>query len=120
MRFKAWARTFVVVALVISGCKGFWDVPSGSGGGQGSASGFFYVLNQKAAQLAGFSFAANSTTLTAVGGSPYALGAAPFSAAISPNGGFLYVGTAAGIYVYNINATTGALTLLNNGSVISA
>jgi 6-phosphogluconolactonase (cycloisomerase 2 family) len=48
------------------------------------------------------------------------LSAAPFSAAISPNGGFLYLGTAAGIFVYSVNGSTGALTLLNNGSVISS
>src|SRR5579871_3398480 len=121
MKLKVLARLLLAVAPIVSGCKGFWDVPSGSGGGgTGSASGIFYVLNQKTAQIACYSFAASSTTVTAVSGSPYSLSASPLAAATSPNGGFLYVSTAAGIFVYNINATTGALTLLNNGAAISS
>lgn len=123
MKIKAWARLLLAVAPALSGCKGFWDVPSGSGGsggGTGNASGVFYVLNQKTAQLAGFSFASGSKTPTAVTNSPYTLGAAPFSVAVSPGGGFLYVSTAAGIYAYSINSSTGALTLLNNNNVLSA
>lgn len=122
MNIKKWARLLLAVAPILSGCKGFWDVPSGSGGGgNGSASGVFYVLNQKTAEIAGFSFAASSTSLTAISGSPYALGAVvPFTMAISPNGGFLYVSSAAGIFVYSVNASTGALTILSGGSAISA
>lgn len=121
MKFKAWARLLLALTPALSGCKGFWDVPSGSGGGgTGSASGIFYVLNQKTAQIAGYSFAANATTLTAVSGSPYSLSAAPIAAALSPNGGFLYVSTEAGIFVYGVSGSTGALTILNNGTAISA
>ena len=122
MKFKAWARLLLAVAPVISGCKGFWNLPSGSGGGggAGNASGIFYVLNQKTATIAGVSFAANATKLTNVSGSPYTLSAAPIAAAISPNGGFLYVSTAAGIYAYGVNGSTGALTLLNSNNVISS
>lgn len=122
MIIKKWARLFLAVAPVLAGCKGFWDVPSGSGssGGSGSASGIFYVLNQQSAQIAGFSFAANSTTLTAVTNSPYALSVSPLAVAISPSGGFLYVSTAAGIYVYSIDNSTGQLTLQNNQQVISS
>lgn len=121
MKIKTWARLLLVVAPVLAGCKGFWDVPSGSGGGggTGTASGVFYVLNQKTAEVAGFSFAASSTSLTSVTNSPYALGAAPFSMAMSPNGGFLYVSTAGGIFVYSINASSGELTLQNNSQAIS-
>lgn len=123
MKMKTWAGMLLALAVVLSGCKGFWDMPSGSsgsGGGTGNASGVFYVLNQKSAQIAGFSFPSSSTTLKAVSGSPYSLGAAPFAAAISPNGAFLYVSTAAGIYAYSVNSSTGALTLLNNNTVLSA
>ncbi len=120
MNFKRWARLFLAVAPVLAGCKGFWDVPSGSGGGNGTASGVFYVLNQKTTQIAGFSFAAGSTSLTAVTNSPYALNAAPFAMAISPTGGFLYVSTASGIFVYSINTSTGELTLQNNSQALSA
>jgi len=123
MKIKTWARLFLAVAPVLAGCKGFWDVPSGSGsgsGGSGSASGIFYVLNQKTAQIAGFSFAQGSTSLTAVTNSPFSLGTAPIAVAISPNGGFLYVSTPAGIFAYSVNATTGALTIQNNSQAISA
>src|SRR3954469_15838582 len=121
MKIRQWARLFLAVAPFMTGCKGFWDVPSGSGGGgTGTASGKFYVLNQKTAEVAGFSFAAASTKLTAVPNSPYALGAAPFSLAISPTGGFLYVSTAGGIFLYSVNASTGELTLQNNSQAISA
>jgi 6-phosphogluconolactonase (cycloisomerase 2 family) len=120
MTFKTWARFLLIAAPLLSGCKGFWDVPSGSGGGTGTASGVFYVLNQKTTEVAGFSFASGATSLTAVSNSPYALGAAPFAAAISPSGGFLYVSTAAGIYVFGIDSTNGSLSILNSGSAISA
>jgi 6-phosphogluconolactonase len=123
MKIKAWARFLPAVFVLLAGCKGFWDMPSGSsgsGGGNGTASGFFYVLNQKSTQVAGFSFAAGATTLTPVSTSQYSLGAAPFAIAISPSGGFLYVSTAAGIYAYSVNASTGVLTLLNSNNAISA
>ena len=122
MKIRKWARLFLAAAPLLSGCKGFWDVSSssGSGGGNGAASGVFYVLNQKTAQIAGFSYTTGSTTLTAVTNSPYSLGTSvPFNMAISPNGGFLYVSTAAGIYAYSIG-TGGALTLLNSGQAISS
>jgi 6-phosphogluconolactonase len=122
MNIKKWARLLLAVAPILSGCKGFWDVPSGSGGGgNGSASGVFYVLNQKTAQIAGFSFAAGSTSLTAITNSPYSLGAVvPFTMAISPNGGFLYVSSAAGIFAYSVNTSNGELTILSSGQAISA
>src|ERR1700760_1810951 len=120
MKIGKWACVILAAAPLLSGCKGFWDATSSSGsGGSGSASGVFYVLNQKTAQIAGYSFASGSTTPTAVSNSPYSLGAVvPLTMAISPTGGFLYVSTAAGIYAYGIGST-GALTLLNSSGVIS-
>src|SRR6266581_445865 len=106
MKIKTWARLLLAVAPILAGCKGFWDVASGSGGGTGTASGVFYVFNQKTSEIAGFSFAASATTLTAITNSPYALSAAPLSAAMSSNGGFLYVGTASGVFAYGVDATT--------------
>lgn len=124
MKIWKWARLFLAAAPLLSGCKGFWDVPSGSGsgsGGTGTASGLFYVLNQKTSEIAGFAFPANSTTATSVTNSPFSLGAVvPFTMAISPNGAFLYVSTAAGIYVYSVTASSGALTILNSSQAISA
>jgi hypothetical protein len=85
--------------------------------GPSGTSGPFYVLNQKTAQIAAYTI--SSSTLNAVSGSPYALNAEPFSMAASPNG-FLYVGTAAGIYVYSMDSSSGALTLGNGNGVISS
>ncbi len=82
----------------------------------GSGSGVFYVLNQQTKQVAAYTVASGGLTL--VSGSPYTLSAAPFSIAISPKGGFLYIGTAAGIFLYDINSS-GGLTLANNNNVIS-
>jgi 6-phosphogluconolactonase (cycloisomerase 2 family) len=76
----------------------------------------FYVLNQETKQVAAYTIA--SGALTQVSGSPYLLSAAPYSIAIAPNGGFLYVGTAAGIFLYDINSS-GGLTLANSNNVIS-
>jgi len=108
-------------ALLLAGCGNFWQAPSttttGSTGGTSTlSSGAFYVLNQGTSQVAAYSIA--SGTLTALSGSPYTLSAAPVSIAIAPNGDFLYVGTADGIYLYTIGST-GALTLANNSAVIS-
>jgi 6-phosphogluconolactonase len=119
MRIGSWARvaTVAVVAL-LSGCKGFWNAPATSTGTTtGSNGGTFFVLNQKTSQVAAFNIA--SGTVTAISGSPYALSSVPFAMAVSSNGGFLYVSTAAGIYLYTIGST-GALTLANNGAAISA
>ncbi len=120
MKIGSWARLFLAALPLLSGCKGFWNAPSttGTGTGTGTSSGAFYVLNQKTSQVAAYTIA--SGTVTAVTGSPYALSSVPFAVAVSPNGGFLYVSTAAGIYLYTIDSSTGALTLGNSNAVISA
>src|SRR3974390_1074612 len=102
MRIGKWARLFLAAVPLLSGCKGFWDVPSGSGGGGGTASGGFYVLKWQNTQIAGFTFAAGSPSLTASSNSPDTLGGRPYAVAISPTGGFLYLSTPIGIYVYSI------------------
>jgi 6-phosphogluconolactonase len=75
----------------------------------------FYVLNQTTKQIVAYSIA--SGTLSQIGSS-YTLSAAPYSLAIAPNGGFLYVGTVAGIYLFDIGSS-GSLTLANSSKVIS-
>jgi 6-phosphogluconolactonase (cycloisomerase 2 family) len=107
----------LAAAPLLAGCKGFWNAPA-STTTTGTASGVFYVLNQKTSQIAGYSFAASTTTPTVVSGSPYALGSGPLCMAISENGGFLYVSTGGGIFVYSIG-TGGALSLLNGSAAIS-
>jgi 6-phosphogluconolactonase len=82
----------------------------------GGSSGVFYVLNQATKQVVGYSIA--SGVLKQVSGSPYTLSSAPYSIAIDPQGNFLYVGTATGIFLYTIGSG-GQLTLANNFNVIS-
>ncbi|HUH63886.1 MAG TPA: hypothetical protein VLZ50_12855 [Terracidiphilus sp.] len=124
MKIGKWARWALGAApMLLAGCGNFWQKPYTGNGGcttncPTTGSGNFYVVNQGTNQIAGYNIASGGT-LTALSGSPYALSAKPFSIAMSPGGGFLYVGTAAGIYVYAINASTGALAIANGGSVIS-
>ena len=96
------------------------EVTSSSGtctatGGTGSGSGVFYVLNQGTKQIVGYTIAAGKLTQV---GNPSTLSSAPYSVAIAPNGGFLFVGTATGIFLYDIG-TGGTLTLANGSNVIS-
>jgi hypothetical protein len=126
MQMRKWPGLWLVLSAVVSvalaGCKGFWDLPAGSGGGSGGttpttlSSGPFYVVDQTTKQIAGYSI--NSGALQALSGSPYAVPAAPACIAIAPGGGFLYVGTINGIYLYTI-ATDGSLSLANSNAAIS-
>jgi 6-phosphogluconolactonase (cycloisomerase 2 family) len=109
----------LAAAALLAGCKGFWDAPTTTGTGTGSASGVFYVLNQGRQQVAGFSFPSGSTTPTAVTNGTALFSAVPLALAIAPGGGFLYVSTDGGIFAYSIG-TGGVLTLLNTNQAISA
>jgi 6-phosphogluconolactonase len=81
------------------------------------AGGYLYTVNIVDSTVS--AFAINSTTgaLTSVAGSPFSSGAGPTSIAISPSGGFAYVGgqgdivdpATAGITSFQINPSTGAL-----------
>ncbi len=81
----------------------------------GGSSGVFYVANQGTKQIVAFSISSGAITQI---GSPFTLSAAPYSIAIAPGGGFLYVGTATGIFLFDIGSD-GSLTLGNNSNVIS-
>jgi hypothetical protein len=126
MQMRRWSGLWLVLPVVVSvalaGCKGFWDLPTGSGSGGGGttpttlSSGPFYVVDQTTKQIAGY--AISSGTLEALSGSPYAVPAAPACIAVAPGGGFLYVGTLNGIYLYTI-ASDGSLTLANGNAAIS-
>ncbi len=119
MKTGAWAGLALV--LLLSGCKGFWDAPTSNGGGGGgsttASSGNIYVLNAATDQIAGEYV--NQGTVTALPGSPYALPDAPIAITVAPNGNFLYVSTASGIYLYTI-ASSGQLTLSNGGAPITS
>jgi 6-phosphogluconolactonase len=119
MKIGIWVGLCLGVAVLMAGCKGFWDLPASTTTTTPTtlSSGVFYVLNQTTSQLAAYSI--SSGTLETVSGSPYALSAAPTSVAIAPGGGFLYVGTVSGIYLYTIGSG-GSLAIANNGGTISA
>jgi 6-phosphogluconolactonase (cycloisomerase 2 family) len=123
MKFGSWKGSIAAAALVfacwLAGCGKFFQAPvsTSTTTPSGSSSGNFYVVDEATKQIAGYSIV--SGTLTPVTGSPYTLTAAPISIAIAPNGGFLYVGTPQGIYLYTIGST-GGLTLANSSTVISA
>jgi 6-phosphogluconolactonase len=113
------ARLTLAATLLLTGCSGFWDAPSG-GGGTTPLSGNIYVVNAQTAQIAGYSVASNGQ-LTALPGSPYAIPSSLLSnpsITVAPNNSFLYVGTVNGIYLYNI-ASNGSLSLGNSSGIIS-
>lgn len=119
MKTGIWLAMLVAASL-LAGCKDFWQAPSGSSDTtpvSTLSSGVFYVANQATNQVAAFSIV--SGVLTKVSGSPYTLTSSPVALAIDPKGNFLYVSTAQGIFLYSISSG-GALTLANNGGVISS
>ena len=111
----------MAAAMLLAGCAGFWKLPASTTTTTTTttteSSGVFYVLNQTTKQIAAYFI--SSGTLEQVSGSPYNLAAGPSAIAVAPGGGFLYVGTPAGIYLYTIGSG-GALTIGNGGSVISS
>jgi 6-phosphogluconolactonase len=121
MRSGFWG-CLAVAAFCLTGCKGFWNaLPSSGGGGTGTttlSSGDIYVLNVATSEMIGLYV--NAGTLTALAGSPYTLSAAPIAIAVAPNNAFLYVSTLGGIFVYNVNTSTGQLTVGNSGQPISS
>jgi hypothetical protein len=107
--------------LFLAGCKGFWDLPPSTTTSNPTtpttlSSGVFYVLDQTTKQVVGYSI--SSGVNGAISGGTQTLSAAPFSIAVAPNGGFLYVGTVNGIYLFTIGSG-GALSIGNNGATIS-
>jgi hypothetical protein len=78
-------------------------------------SGVFYVLNQETSQVVAMSISSGKFNTI---GSLNLPTAHPIAIAVAPNGNFLYVSTAGGIYLYTIGSG-GALTLGNSGSRIS-
>ena len=121
MKSVKWIALGVVLAALVAGCKGFWDLPPSTTPSNPTtpttdSSGVFYVLDQTTKEVVGYSI--NSGTLAAISQGTQTLSAAPFSIAVAPNGGFLYVGTVNGIYLFTIGSG-GSLTVGNNGATIS-
>jgi 6-phosphogluconolactonase len=126
MRMRRWSGFWLVLPVVLvvlaAGCSGFWKLPAGSGGGGGTtstdlSSGVFYVLDQTTSQIAAYSI--SSGTLETVSGSPYTVPATPTTIAVSPSGGFLYVATVNGIYLYTVGSG-GVLSEGNSNNPISS
>lgn len=120
MKIRHGAGLLLASSVLLAGCSGFWNAQPSSSTNPTTpttlSSGVFYVLNQTTMQIAAYSI--SSGTLESVSGSPYTFLSAPSCIAIAPGGGFLYVGTVNGIYLYNIGSG-GALTIGNNGAAIS-
>ena len=111
----------LAASALLAGCAGFWNLPASTTTTTTTtttdSSGVFYVLNQTTKQIAAYYI--STGTLEHVSGSPYSLSSGPDCIAVAPGGGFLYVGTVSGIYLYTIGSG-GALTIGNGGAVISS
>ena len=77
MKIRYWTAlgvivaAFVVVAALLAGCKGFWDLPTSTGTGTGTtpttlSSGVFYVLNQKTDQIVTYSITSGALSTPVV------------------------------------------------------
>ncbi len=121
MKSRISAGLCLASLLFLAGCKGFWDLPPSTPSNPTTpttlSSGVFYVLDQTTKEVVGYSI--SSGVLGAISGGTQTLSAAPFSIAVAPNGGFLYVGTVSGIYLYTIGSG-GALSIGNNGAAIAS
>jgi hypothetical protein len=122
MKSVKWAALGLVLAALVAGCKGFWDLPPSTTSTNPTtpttlSSGVFYVLDQTTKEVVGYSI--TSGVVGAISGGSQTLSAAPFSIAVAPNGNFLYVGTVNGIYLFTISSG-GALNTTNGGAAISS
>jgi 6-phosphogluconolactonase len=118
MRIGRWTRLLLAAAPLLAGflagCGDFWQAPSTTTPTCTTncttlSSDNFYILNGgTTSQVAGYSIV--SGTLTALTNSPYSVTGAASAIAVDPTGSFLYVASTAGIYLYTINSSTGALT----------
>jgi 6-phosphogluconolactonase len=70
---------------------------------------FLYVVNDADGTVSGYSIDSSSGGLTPVPGSPFGSGGGTL--AIDPSEKYLYLGTFKGVQGYNINPTTGALSV---------
>jgi 6-phosphogluconolactonase (cycloisomerase 2 family) len=73
------------------------------------ASNFLYVVNAGDGTISGYSVDSSNGELTPLSGSPFGSGGETLVA--DPHGKYLYLGTYKGVQGYNIDSTTGTLTL---------
>ena len=117
-------RPFLFLLLaaipVMTGCGNFF-IPvcqaNNSCNNIPTSANYIYVANQATDAIAGFSLTTGK--LAALSGSPYTLGVPPSAMATTPSGSLLYVAASTGsVAVYTI-ASTGVLTLGNNGAAVA-
>jgi len=105
----------VVAMLSLTGCSGFFTALTTGSTTPGSTT-YAYVSNYGGTIAA---YKVTSGVLADISGSPLDLAYQPTSIVVAPNNLSLYIGTAAGIYVYTIG-TDGVLTEGNTSTIISA
>jgi len=94
----------LVVAVGLAGCSNFWVAPASSTTTTTTtlSGNYFFVLDEATAQIITYDIV--SGTLTQV--AETALPSTPTAMAVAPNGDWLAVGTASGIYVYTLSSGT--------------
>lgn len=101
-----------VSIMALTGCGNFFTAQNNTTG-SGSSS-FSYVIN--AGGTLG-EYALTSGALSAFSGSPVSLPLAPTAMAMAPNNLSLYIGTADGVFLYNIGSD-GSLTEGNDDTIV--
>ena len=92
------------LAVMLTGCSGFFVPENGSGGG-GSGAGtgnFVYVGNAQTNTVSGFQIGTN--VLTNVPNMPYNVGFSPTAMVVHPTNKFLYVAGVSSIFLYSIGS----------------
>ena len=119
MRLKqmgSWMLAAGVLALGLAGCGNFWEAPSSSSSSSSTTTtlsgGYFYVLDTATAQIISYDISSGSLNLVSTISAP----STPIAIAVAPDGDYLCVSTAAGVYVYTISS--GVLTLGNSSNVL--
>jgi 6-phosphogluconolactonase (cycloisomerase 2 family) len=104
----------MLLAPFLSGCSGFWNPPATTTATTTTLSGGnFFLVDSTTASLVSYTIASGELTLVG----SYPMPAAPIAVAVAPNGDYLAVSTADGVYIYTI--ATGVLTQGNSGSDIT-
>lgn len=123
---RRWAgRVFAAAAVsalgLTMGCGNFFVYPGSTGSGTSSTGDYVFVANGTTDSLAAYSV--GTGTLTAVTGTPVALGFIPTAVAVNPANTIVFVAGSNGLYGF-INSysigTGGVLTLLASNNLGSA
>src|SRR5277367_5265604 len=103
----------LAASFTLSGCGEFFTPLCTTNCSTTGGNSFVYVSNTGGTVT---EYSLVSGVLTQLSGSPISPPLVPTAIAISPNNSFLYVGTATGVFLYNINSD-GTLTEGNNSNV---